>query len=479
VFAHDTFLSPFTWRYGSAEMREVWSELHRRRLMRRVWVTLARAQAAAGLVTPEQAADLEAHQDDVDLERAAAIEARTRHDVVAELRTFAEQAPIGGPILHLGATSADITDNADALRLRQALELILERLRGLLTALAGQIEAHAERPCIGWTHLQPAEPTTVGYRMAMYAQDLFADYVDLRRLHGEVRGKGFKGAVGTAASFAQLLEGSAITPAEMEARAMASLGLEAFPVAGQTYPRRQDYTVLAALAGLGASLYKFALDLRFLQSPPVGEWSEPFGAEQVGSSAMPFKRNPVSAENVDSLCRLLAALPRVAWDNAAHSFLERTLDDSANRREVLPVAFLAADEALGTATRIVRDLRLDEAAIAGNLARYGVFAATERLLMEAVKAGADRQVMHELIRRHSMAAWEEMRAGRENPLAQTLAADPEVLRYLPAGRVRDLMDASHHVGDAPQRAREMADRVRELLISQSPRSAAPPSPPAS
>ncbi len=463
MYTQDIFLSPFTWRYGSAEMRQIWSELHRRRLMRRVWVALARAQAAAGLVTPAQAQDLEAHQDQVDLERAAEIESHTRHDVVAEIRAFAEQAPLGGPILHLGATSADITDNADALRLRQGLALLLERLRGLLAALAGQIEAHADRLCIAWTHLQPAEPTTVGYRLAMYAQDLLADYRDLLRLRGQVRGKGFKGAVGTAASFSQLLEGRAISAAELESRAMALLGLEAFPVAGQTYPRRQDYAVLSALAGLAASLYKLAQDLRFLQSPPVGEWSEPFAAEQVGSSAMPFKRNPVSAENVDSLCRLLAALPRVAWDNAAHSFLERTLDDSANRREVLPVAFLAADEALGTATRIVRGLRLDETAIAGNLARYGVFAATERLLMEAVKAGADRQEMHELIRRHSMAAWEEVRAGRANPLAQALSADPEVRRFLPAERARELLDASGHAGDAGQRARAMAARVREEI----------------
>lgn len=466
MYTQDVFLSPFTWRYGSAEMRRLWSELHRRRLMRRVWVALARAQAAAGLVTPEQAEDLAAHQDEVDLERAAEIESRTRHDVVAEIRVFAEQAPVGGPILHLGATSADITDNADALRLRAALALLLKRLRGLLAALAGQIEAHADRPCMAWTHLQPAEPTTVGYRLAMYAQDLLADYRDLFRLHGEVRGKGFKGAVGTAASFAQLLAGRAVTPAALESQAMALLGLEAFPVAGQTYPRRQDYAVLAALAGLGASLYKLAFDLRFLQSPPLGEWSEPFGPEQVGSSAMPFKRNPVGAENVDSLCRLLAALPRVAWDNAAHSLLERTLDDSANRREALPVAFLAADEVLGTAARLVGELRLDETAIAGNLARYGVFAATERLLMEAVKAGADRQAMHELIRRHSMAAWEEVRAGRANPLAAALAGDPAVRRYLPEERVRELLDASEHVGNAPIRAREMAARVREVLVGE-------------
>jgi adenylosuccinate lyase len=464
MYTQDTFLSPFTWRYGSTAMRQLWSELHRRRLMRRVWVALAHAQVAADLVTPEQAADLESHQDDVDLERAIAIEARTHHDVVAELRTFAEQAPLGGPVLHLGATSADITDNADALRLRAALEIVLQRLRELLTALAKQIDAHAETPCMAWTHLQPAEPTTIGYRLAMYAQDLLADYEELRRRHAKLRGKGFKGAVGTAASFAQLLQGKATTPAELESRAMALLGLEAFPVTGQTYPRRQDYVVLTALAGLGATLYKLAFDLRFLQSPPIGEWSEPFGAEQVGSSAMPFKRNPIRAENVDSLCRLLAALPRVAWDNAAHTLLERTLDDSGNRREVLPIAFLATDEVLGIITYIARDLRLDKSAIAGNLARYGVFAATERLLMEVVKAGADRQAMHERIRRHSMAAWEAIQAGQDNPLAATLAADSELLRYLPAEQVHALLDASHHLGDAPERAKEMAKRVREKLV---------------
>ena len=452
MFTHEAFLSPFTWRYGSEEMR-------------RVWVALARAQCEAGLLRPEQVADLEAHQDDIDLGRAAEIESRVRHDVVAELRTFAEQAPLGGPVLHLGATSADITDNADALRLRQALEILLRRLAELLLSLAGPIESRAGQPCIAWTHLQPAEPTTVGYRLSLYAQDLLADYQDLLHLQRNIYGKGLKGAVGTAAAFAQLLEGSLLTPEALEERFMALLGLEAFPATGQTYPRRQDYRVLCALASLGASLYKFAFDLRFLQSPPVGEWSEPFAAEQVGSSAMPFKRNPVNAEKVDSLARLLAALPRVAWDNAAHSLLERTLDDSANRREVLPVAFLAADELLLTATSLVREMRFDDAAIAANLARYGTFAATERLLMELVQAGADRQEMHERLRRHSLAAWEAIRAGRPNPLPQSLAADPEVRRYLPEERLQALLDVSRYLGLAPKRAREMARRVREVVGS--------------
>ena len=463
MFGHDRFVSPFTWRYGSQEMRRLWSEEHRRRLMRRVWVALARAQAEAGLVRPEQVADLEAHQEEIDLERAAEIEARVRHDVVAELRTFAEQCPLGGPILHLGATSADITDNADALRLREALGLLCRELGELLGALAGQIEAHADQPCMAWTHLQPAEPTTVGYRLALYGQDLLADLESLRRLRGSVRGKGIKGAVGTAASFAHLLAGTSVTPAQLESRVMELLGLEAYPITGQTYPRRQDWEVLSALSGLAASLYKFAFDLRFLQSPPIGEWSEPFAAEQVGSSAMPFKRNPIESEKVDSLARLLAALVRVAWDNAAHSLLERTLDDSANRRELLPVAFLAAEELVRTATRLIRDLTIDERAIAANLERYGVFAATERLLMELGKAGADRQAMHEQIRLHSMAAWEEVRAGRPNPLAARLADDPKIARYLPREQILALLDASGYLGDAPQRARRLAERIREAL----------------
>ena len=468
MFDYETFLSPFTWRYGSAAMRRLWSEAHRRRLLRRVWVALARAQMEAGLVTPEQVADLEAHQDEVDFERAAQWEAETHHDLVAELRTFAEQCPVGGAILHLGATSQDILDNADALRLREALALIEGALRELLAALAGRIEETAELVCMGYTHLQPAEPTTVGYRLAQYAQDLLVDLGAVARLRATLRGKGFKGAVGTSAAAAQLLTGSERTPAEVEARAMALLGLEAFPVATQVAPRKQDWEVLVALAGIAQSVYRFAFDLRLLQSPPIGEWSEPFGRAQVGSSAMPFKRNPINAENLCSLARYLAALPAVAWGNAAESLLERTLDDSANRRLILPEAFLAADELLSRAGRLARGLVLDRQAIERNVAAYGTFAATERLLMELVKAGADRQAMHEVIRTHSMAAWPAVKAGQPNPLADALAGDERIVAYLPAERVRALLDVAGYVGDAPQRARALAAEIRRhgLLATQ-------------
>ncbi len=462
-FTHDTYLSPFTWRYGSEEMRRVWSEEHKRRLWRRVWVALATAQHQAGLVTAEQLADLRAHQADVDLARAAEIEAEIRHDLMAELRTFAEQCPAGGPVLHLGATSADVQDNADALRIRESLDLLLERLSALLTTLADLIETRAEQVCMGFTHLQPAEPTTVGYRLATYGQDLLEDYAELRRVREHLRGKGIKGAVGTSAAYAQLLAGTGVTPAELESLVMAELALASFPVATQVYPRKQDWHVLAVLAGLAASLYRFAFDLRLLQSPPIGEWSEPFGARQVGSSAMPFKRNPVNAENMNSLARYVAALARVAWDNAAHSLLERTLDDSANRRLFLPGAFLASDELLRRAHRILRDLHIHDAAVARNLDAYGAFAATERLLMELARAGAGRQAMHEVIRRHAMAAWDSVQRGETNPLADRLAADPEVQRYLPAGRVHELIETAGHVGDAPERARRMAAAIREQV----------------
>jgi adenylosuccinate lyase len=256
-----------------------------------------------------------------------------------------------------------------------------------------------------------------------------------------------------------------VQPADLEQRIMSRLDLQAFPVTTQTYPRKQDWLVLNALAGLAGSLYKFAFDLRILQSQPFGEWSEPFGQHQVGSSAMPFKRNPENAETLDSLARLVAALPRVAWDNAAHSLLERTLDDSGNRRFILPQAFLLSDELLQRAHRILEGLVVHDSLVARNLAVYGPFAATERLLMELVKAGADRQAMHELIRRHSMAAWDtiQQNPSSANPLPELLKSDPEVLGFLSHDRVAALLDAEGYVGDAPVRARNMVTTIRRAL----------------
>jgi adenylosuccinate lyase len=463
MFDHTTYLSPFTWRYGSEAMRRLFSEVHRRRLWRRVWIALARAQASVGLVSPEQLADLEAHADAVDRDQALAHEAVTRHDVVAEIRTFADQCPVGGVVLHLGATSMHVVDNAEVLRQRQALDLVLSRLAGLIRLLADRCEQYAATPVMGYTHLQPAEPTTLGYRLAQTLQDPLLDWEELTRLRRTLRGKGLKGAVGTLASFAQLLADVGMTAAELERLALADLELEAYTVTTQTYPRKQDWLLLNALAGLGGTLYRFAFDLRLLQSPAWGELSEPFAAGQVGSSAMPFKRNPITAEKIDSLARHLAVLPQVAWHNAAHNLLERTLDDSANRRSLIPEAFLIVDELLLAAHHLVAGLAVWPAAIARNLAAYGVFAATERLLMEAVKAGGDRQRLHEVIRRHSLAAWAAVQEGRPNPLVETLAAEPEFTRLLSVERIRHLLDVSGYMGEAPERARALAAQARGLI----------------
>ena len=462
-FTHDTYLSPFTWRYGSDEMRAIWSEINKRRLWRRIWVALAAAQSEAGLVTQDQVADLQAHQDDVDWERAQEIEADLRHDLMAEVRTYAEQCPVGGGIIHLGATSMDIEDNADALRLRQSLALIRERLGVLLEAFARRIEAEAQTPTMAYTHIQPAELTTVGYRLCQYAQDLLLDLQQLDQMLPGVRGKGFKGAVGTSSAYTHLLSGSAVAPSEMEAQVMAQLGLEAFPVSTQTYPRKMDYHVLCVLAAIAQSAYKFALDLRLLQSPVFGEMSEPFGRHQVGSSAMPFKRNPITSESICSLARYVAGLPRVAWDNAAHSALERTLDDSANRRITLPGAFLATDDILSRLVRVVGGLRFGREATQGLLDRYGPFAATEPLLMALVRAGASRQDMHERIRQCSMEAWDAMQRGEANPLADLLAADGEISAFLSPETVRAVISEGAGVGDAPERCAALVAEIRQAL----------------
>lgn len=460
---YDTYLSVFTWRYGSTEMREIWSEVYKRRLWRRLWVALADAQCQAGLVRREQVEELRRHQDDIDVEGSHAIEAEIRHDLMAEVRMFASQCPEAGGIIHLGATSMDIVDNADAMRLRDSLDIVLNRLEELLQLFVILIEGWLDEVCMAHTHIQPAEPTTVGYRLSQYAQDLMMDFVELRRVRDGLRAKGFKGAVGTSASYVELLGDTGISPQEMEAHIMKSVGMEAFAVTTQTYPRKQDWLVLNALAGLAGSIYKFALDLRVLQAPSFGEWAEPFGSKQVGSSAMPFKRNPIRAERLCSLGRQMAAMPRVAWDNAAHSILERTLDDSANRRTVMPESFLLMDEMLRLTIQIVRDLQLDQASIARHLAVYGAFSALERVLMTLGRRSADRQEMHEILREHAMQAWQQIREGKLNPLIQQVCADERLLRYLDQEEILGLMDVQSYVGDAPQRSRQLVAQLLDLL----------------
>ena len=462
----NSYLSPFGWRYGSTEMRSLWSEQNKRRVWRQIWLALARVQAGYGLVTPSQLADLEAHAAHVDIPRALEIEAEIHHDLMAELKTYAEQAPAGGGVLHLGATSMDIEDNADALRLREALALVIVSLQTLLAMLADQIDLYADLPVMAFTHLQPAEPTTLGYRLAVYAQDLLENWKQLTAMRGEVRGKGFKGAVGTGAAYGDLIGLENL--ASFEEQMSRELDLPFLPITTQTYTRWQEYHLLCALAGMGGSLYKLAFDLRILQSPPIGELGEPFGRRQVGSSAMPFKRNPIQAEKMDSLARMLSVMPQVAWGNAAHSLLERTLDDSANRRSLLPEAFLAADELLVTAIKVVNGWTIRKDAIQRNLEIYAPFAATERVMMAATRRGADRQEMHELLREHALAAWAVVQAGMPNDLIARLQADESIIRLVPAEEIVALARVDGYVGNAPQRARELAETIRASLLVADP-----------
>jgi adenylosuccinate lyase len=460
---HDIYQSPFSWRYGSNEMREIWSERIKRITYRRLWVALAKVQSSFGLVTQEQVDDLISQIDNIDIDRSLEIEAEIQHDLMAEIKAFAEQCPIGGGIIHLGATSADIEDNTDVLRIRQSLDILLEKIQTLLLTLANKIENYVDLTVIAHTHLQPAEPTTLGYRLAFYAQDLLMDWEQTKSVRTHLRGKGFRGAVGTSASFSELVGAESLD--KFNAMMSDELNLTFFYITTQTYPRKQDYQVVSTLASLGSSLYKFAFDFRVLQSPMFGELREPFLKKQVGSSAMPFKQNPIKGEKIDSLGRYLAQFPRLAWDNTAHCLLERTLDDSANRRILLPESFLVVDELLEVSLQILEGFQVNVDAVEKNFDIYGPFAATERLLMALSKKGADRQEMHEKIRKHTLAAWEEIQKNHLNPVSQLITKDEAFLGYLSKNEIEHYLDATDYLGDAPQRARKMAEKIKEAIAS--------------
>ena len=457
------YASPFSWRYGRPELRALFSERERRKLWRAVWIALAESQMRSGLVTPAELDDLRAHGESIDIDAALAIEREIGHDLMAEIRVYASQATIGGGKIHLGATSMDIEDTVEMFRMRTALRAIQQSLDAVLGAFTAQIEKYADLVCMGYTHMQPAEPTTVGYRLAVYAQDLLIDRAALAAVSLQLTAKGIRGAVGTSASYMRLLQGTGRTPEDQEHEVLSAFDLSARDVATQTYPRKLDYLLLSHLAGLGASLSKFAADVRILSSPGFGEMFEPFGAKQVGSSAMPFKRNPVMSERIDSLARLLPGYADVVWQNAATNYLERTLDDSANRRTVLPEAMLCSDEILSLARKVVDGLRVDERRINENLRTYGPFSGTEAVLMEAAKAGANRQELHEAIRESAMVAYDALARGESNPLARLIADDERISRYVDPAEIRAQLDPAGHTGDAPTRARRLAARIRETI----------------
>lgn len=460
-YNHEEYISPFTWRYGSEEMKTVFSEKHKRILLRSFWIALARAEEKAGIVSKEQREDLEKHKDEINIDRASEIENEIHHDLMAEIKTYAEECPIGGGIIHLGATSMDALDNIDIVRYKEALNLILARLDTLIDALVEKAEEYKDRATMAFTHIQPAEITTIGYRLAQTIQDLLDDREELKSVLSSIKGKGLKGAVGTSASYATLLEGTGISAMELEKLVMDELGLESFTAATQVYTRKQDLRMVEVLSNISCTLYKFSLDFRILQSPPIGEFSEPFGKKQVGSSAMPFKRNPINSEKIDSLCRTVSSSYNTAWNNHSSMILERTLDDSASRRVFIPEAFIALDEILLTETKVVKGMSVHETATKRLLAQYGVFASTEKLLMVLGKNGADRQEMHEIIRNCSLEAWEEVQEGRENNLSLILSENQRIREYLNRDEILSLLDASTYVGDAVTRTEMIIERAKK------------------
>jgi len=462
--APDSPQNPLHERYATPEMAALFTAEHRFRTWRRIWIALAETQRELGLpIRDEQIAALRSVAGEVDLTRVAEIERQTRHDVVAHLRHFAEQAGEAGGVLHLGATSAFITDNTDVLLLRDGLQLVARRLAAALRALADFARRHRELPCLAYTHFQPAQLTTVGKRACLWLQDLAMDLTEVEHRLAGLRCRGAKGTTGTQASFLTLFDGDGAKVRELDRRLAAKLGFAAsFPVTGQTYPRKQDSQVLATLAGVAESCHKLATDLRLLQG--VGELAEPFDDTQVGSSAMAYKRNPVRAERICALARRLITDSLNGPLTAATQWLERSLDDSANRRLVLPDAFLTADAVLSLTGHVAAGLRVREATIAARVARELPFMATETLLMEASKRGGDRQELHERLRVLSLAAQEAVEVGGENPLLDSIAADAAF--GLDRAEIEARVDPQTFTGRSAEQVTEFLEEVVEPLLAR-------------
>ena len=431
-------------------MQALWGERRRIGLWRRLWLALMDAQKELGLDIPAAAlTQLRAHLDDADLDKAAEYERRLRHDVMAHIHHLGDQAPAARPYIHLGATSAFVTDNADLVLMREAMVLLLGRIGAVLVALAKQARRYRALPCLAYTHFQAAQLTTVGKRMTLWMQDFALDADELLHRIATMRFRGVKGTTGTQASFLELFDGDHAKVSELDTRVTRTMGFDAvFPVTGQTYTRKVDAQILAVLSGVAQSAAKFATDLRLLQHE--GEVLEPFEGEQVGSSAMPYKRNPMRAERMTGLARFVIELEGNAAHTAAQQWLERTLDDSANRRLVIPEAFLVTDALLVLATNVAAGLEVRESMIAAHVADAMPFLATERLLMRGVKAGGDRQRLHEVIRGHSL------QGGKD--LLERLAHDAEFKRLGVRATAGEL-DPAGYVGRAPQQVDDFLDRV--------------------
>jgi adenylosuccinate lyase len=471
--------NPLITRYAGREMVKRWGPQRKFSTWRRLWLALAEAQAELGLTTddgvtarirPDQLAELRQHLDDIDFAKAAEYEKRFRHDVMAHIHTLGDAAPGCRDILHLGATSCYVTDNTDLILMREALQAIRDQLVGVIDGLARFAERHRDLACLGYTHFQPAQLTTVGKRACLWCYDFVMDLEEIERRLTGLRLRGAKGTTGTQASFLALFGGNHAKVVELDHRVAAKMGYESvYPVTGQTYPRKVDSQVLDALAGLAQSAHKTATDLRLLAHER--EWDEPAEADQIGSSAMAYKKNPMRSERMCSIARWVLGLPAMAAQTMANQWLERTLDDSAARRLYLPQAFLGADALARLLLNVINGMAINPAVIAHHVAEELPFMATENLLMAAVATGADRQVVHERIRLNSQQVTSNLKSGSgRNDLIERLQTDPAFARV----DFAEVMQPGRYVGRAPEQTiefiREVVEPIRRrypLLLNQS------------
>ncbi len=459
------YSNPLISRYASRQMATLWGAQRKFSTWRRLWVALAEAEAELGLsISKAQIAELAAHTDDIDFAKAADYERKLRHDVMAHVHTYGDAAPSARAIIHLGATSCYVTDNTDLILMRESLELVRDRLVGVIAQLSEFARQYRDLACLGYTHLQPAQPTTVGKRATLWIYDLVQDLEELEHRIASLKARGVKGTTGTQASFLELFHGDHAKVRQLDALVSKKLGFDSsYAVTGQTYSRKVDVQVLDALAGIAGSAHKAATDLRILQSRK--EIEEPFEKHQIGSSAMAYKRNPMRSERICGLARFVISLQSSAANTLATQWLERTLDDSANRRLVLPQAFLAIDALLMLYENVANGLVVYPQVIARHLAEELPFMATEAILMAAVESGGDRQDLHERIRQHSQSAAAEVKQrGLANDLMGRLAGDDAFKSV----DLTEMVDPARFVGRAPEQVDEFLAEIVTPILQRYP-----------
>ena len=469
---YNVYQNPLTGRYASKEMSYNWSPQRKHSTWRRLWLALAESEQALGLeITDQQLEQMRAHLDDIDFEAAAREEALLRHDVMSHIHVFGDLCPDAKPIIHLGATSCFVTDNTELIQMRSGLRILRLKLRKVIALLADFTEKYKDMPTLGFTHYQPAQLTTLGKRFALYLQDFVNDFERLVYEEEHVPFRGVKGTTGTQASFMDLFNGDTDKVRTLDQMVSEKMGFaKSVWLSGQTYSRKADYHVLCALAGIAQSAYKMAGDIRLLAN--LKEIEEPFGKKQVGSSAMAYKRNPMRSERVCSLARYLMNLPLNCAQTHAVQWFERTLDDSANRRITLPEAFLAADVILSLLSNITDGIQVYPKVIHARIMSELPFMATENIIMEAVKAGGDRQDIHEAIRVHSQAAARVVKVeGGKNDLIERLKQDPVFASV--AGKLDEILKPESFTGRAAGQVTDyLTDVVRPALARLKDKTAA-------